>query len=133
MTERKTGIKVMVIEDEEDILNLFKDFLSIRGYQTICESDITSIIPDVETYRPDIYLIDYKLAGNTNGIEIAMQILKKYPLTAILFITAYERVAVEISKTQVFYNSNVDVLIKPVKLHKIEGKILEMTNKTKAL
>lgn len=123
----------MVIEDEEDILNLYKDFLSIRGHQAICESDIATVIPDVETYHPDIYLIDYKLAGNTNGIEMATQILQKYPLTAIPFITAYDRIAVEISKTRVFHNRNVDVLIKPVKLLEIERKILEMTNKTKAL
>lgn len=133
MTGRKERIKVMIIEDEEDILTLYNDFLSSRGYQVICESDIESILPDVEMLKPDIYLIDYRLTRNTNGVDIATQILKKSPLVAILFITAYEPIAKQISNSQVFHNRNVDVLVKPVKLDEIERKILEMTNKNEAL
>ncbi|HEX6377794.1 MAG TPA: hypothetical protein VFZ60_01785 [Nitrososphaeraceae archaeon] len=32
-------------------------------------------------YRaPDIYIIDYRLPGNTNGVEVVIEILKKFPL-----------------------------------------------------
>ncbi len=47
------------------------------------------ILQDIGIEPPDIY-IDYRLPGNTNGVEVAIEILKKFPLACIIFITAFE-------------------------------------------
>ena len=48
--------------------------------------------------KPDIYLIDYRLPGNKNGIDVATEILNKFPSASILFITAYELLLRDINK-----------------------------------
>ncbi|MFN2435234.1 MAG: hypothetical protein ABR515_07650 [Nitrososphaeraceae archaeon] len=74
-------------------------------------------------------MIDYRLPGNKNGIEVAIEILIKFPTAPILFITAYENLQKEISKNPIFYDKNVQVLLKPVKLDKIEDVMVNLMNK----
>lgn len=64
-----------------------------------------------------------------NGIEVAIEILNKFPAAPILFITAYENLQKEISKNPIFYDKNVQVLLKPVKLDKIENAMVNLANK----
>ena len=75
------------------------------------------------------YLIDYRLPGNKNGIDIATQILDKFPLAPILFITAHENLHKETSKNPIFDGKNIEVLLKPVKLDKIESSIVALINR----
>lgn len=124
----------MILEDEEDILTLYNDYFSSKGHQVVCKcKTANNILNEIEREIPDVYLIDYRLPGNKNGIEVAIEILHKFPLAPILIITAYEPVVNQISKNPVFQNRNIGVLVKPVKLAEIELKIMVMTSKNKLL
>jgi DNA-binding response OmpR family regulator len=120
----------MVIEDEEDILTLYKDFLSAKGHDvTTMYLNGDVIIEEIDEARSDLYLIDYTLPGNKNGIDIATQILDNFPLAPILFITAHENLHKEISKKPIFDGKNIEVLLKPVKQDKIESSIVALINR----
>jgi DNA-binding NtrC family response regulator len=123
-------LKVMIVEDEEDILILYKDFLSGKGHDvTTIYLDGDVMIEKIDEAKCEIYLIDYRLPGNKNGIDIAIQILDKFPSAPILFITAYENLHKEISKNPNFHGKNVDILLKPVKLDKIESTMVSLMNR----
>lgn len=126
---REENLKIMIIEDEEDILSLYNDYLSKKGYDVIgrytCGNNILS---DVEGHTPDVYLIDSKLPGKKSGTEVAAEILDKYPSAPILFVTADQNQHDEIEKNPRFYDKKIDVLLKPVKLNRIETSILNMVN-----
>ena len=123
-------LKVLIVEDEEDILILYKDFLSGKGHEvTTMYLNGDVVIEEIDEAKCEIYLIDYRLPGNKNGIDIATQILDKFPSAPILFITAYENLHKEISKNPIFHGKNVDVLLKPVKLDKIETTMLSLMNR----
>lgn len=123
-------LKVMIVEDEEDILILYKDFLSGKGHDvTTMYLNGDVVIEEIDEAKCEIYLIDFRLPGNKNGIDIATQILDKFPSAPILFITAYENLHKEISKNPIFYGKNVDVILKPVKLDKIESTMLSLMNR----
>jgi DNA-binding NtrC family response regulator len=123
-------LKIMIIEDEEDILTLYNDYLISRGHQVVIKSESgDSIMTEIERETPDVYLIDYRLLSNTNGIDVAIEILNKVPSAAIVFITAYEPLSREIPKHPMLYEKKIEVLLKPVKLNKIENSMLELVNK----
>ena len=65
-----------------------------------------------------------------NGIEVAVEILNKFPSACIIFITAFELLEQEISKRDIFYDKNIDVLIKPVKLNKIQNSLMNLLSRT---
>jgi DNA-binding NtrC family response regulator len=120
----------MIVEDEEDILTLYNDYLSSKGHQVVNRYlSPDSIMNDFEKETLDVYLIDYRLPGNKNGIDVALEILNKFPSAPILFITAYEPLYREISKNPIFYDKNLEILLKPVKLDQIESAMLNLMNK----
>ena len=117
----------MIIENDEDILILFKDFISILGHETVCGAlDANNILSDFEKNLPDLCLMYYKIPGYKSGIDAAIEILTKYPLTPVIFITGYDKSQEEIDNNAFFKDKNIRVLIKPVRLSKIEKVILDL-------
>lgn len=128
MVETRKRLTIMILDDEEDILTLYSDYLSRKGHRII-KTYINSetILDDIDIERPNA-IIDYRLPGNRNGIEVASEILKKFPSSCIMFITAFEFLDHEISKHEIFYDKNIDILIKPVKLRQIEDSLLSLVH-----
>jgi DNA-binding NtrC family response regulator len=131
MTKReKKQFNIMIIEDEQDILLLYKDYLLSRGHKIVATSTTANeILSDYDRIQPDVAIIDYKLPNNKNGIDAAIQILDKYPSAAILIVTAYETVRKEITKRSLFDNKRVEILIKPLRLAQLETSIVDIVNK----
>lgn len=116
---------IMILDDEEDILTLYHDYLSRKGHRIIrTYANADTILQDIDIEPPNVYLIDYRLLGNMNGVEVAIEIPKKFPSACILFITAVELLDQEISKHDIFSGKNVHVLTKPVKLRQIQDYLL---------
>ncbi len=121
---------IMILDDEEDILNLYRDYLSSKGHRVLkTYVNADTILDDIDIEFPDLYIIDYRLLGNMNGIEVAMEILKKFPTACIVFITGVELLDQEISKHEIFCDKNIDVLLKPVKLNQIQDSLLTLLSK----
>ena len=54
--------KIVILEDDQDILDLHKDFLSTKGLSVIVTSTTANeAMDDYEKYRPDFVIIDYTL------------------------------------------------------------------------
>ena len=120
----------MILDDEEDILKLYSDYLSIKGHRVIhTYVNAENILQDIDIESPDLYIIDYRLLGNMNGIEVAIEIFKKFASANIIFITAVELLEQEISKHDIFYDKNIDVLLKPVKLDQIQNSLINLLSK----
>jgi DNA-binding NtrC family response regulator len=127
MIETSKRLTIMILDDEEDILTLYSDYLSRKGHRVIkTYANADTLLNDIDTERPDVYIIDYRLPTNRNGIEVASEILKKFPTSRIMFITAFELLDDEISKHDIFSDKNIKVLIKPVKLRQIEDSLLNL-------
>ena len=128
--KEKKQFSIMIIEDEQDILLLYKDYLLSRGHNVVATSTTANeIMSDYDRIRPDVAIIDYKLPADKNGLDAAIQIIEKYPSAAILIVTAYETVTKEIAKIPLFDNKRVEVLIKPLRLAQLENSIVNIVNK----
>lgn len=126
----KKHLSIMIIEDEQDILLLYKDYLLSRGHNVVATSTTANeILSDYDRIRPDVAIIDYKLPNDKNGLDAALQILNKYPSAAILIVTAYETVTKEITKMPILDNKRVEVLIKPLRLAQLENSIINIANR----
>ena len=128
--KEKRHLSIMIIEDEQDILLLYKDYLMSRGHNVVATSTTANeILSDYDRIRPDVAIIDYKLPNDNNGLDAALQILNKYPSAAILIVTAYETVTKEITKMPFLDNKRVEVLIKPLRLAQLETSIMDIANR----
>ena len=120
-------LKIMVVNDEEDILKLYSDYFSNRGHQVL-KTYLTAenVMDDIERESPNIYVIDDKLPGTKNGLDLAAEILAKYPSAPILFVTANEYLESELSKHRIFDGKKLKVLVKPARLQQIENDMLDL-------
>lgn len=133
MVTTKETYTIMLLDDEEDILKLYSDYLSRMGHRVLkAYVNADTILDDIDIEFPDVYIIDYRLLGNMNGVEVAVEILNKFPSACIIFITAFELLRKEISKRDIFYDKNIDVLIKPVKLSQIQNSLINLLSKTQS-
>jgi DNA-binding response OmpR family regulator len=49
------NIKVIIIEDEQDLLSLYREFLLMNGYFIIfTDTKATNILKEYEKHKPDI-------------------------------------------------------------------------------
>ena len=119
--------KVMIIEDEIDILLLYKDYLNNKGFSVQATSTTANeVLKDYEIFYPNMIILDYNLPGKLSGLEAAKQILTRYPSVPIIIVTAYETVKTEMSNDHFFADKKVVLLLKPIKLHILEYTIKKL-------
>jgi two-component system, OmpR family, alkaline phosphatase synthesis response regulator PhoP len=81
--------KILVVDDEEDILEVIRYSLSREGYQVTCVDSGERAIEAIRKSVPDVVLLDLMLPG-VDGLEVCRR-LKRIPETAdtpIIMITA---------------------------------------------
>lgn len=120
----------MIIEDEQDLLNLYKDFLINKGYHiSVTNTTASNIMGDYEEFKPDLVILDYKLPDGKNGLEAAKEIFDKYSNASILMISAFDSVKQAFNNEKQFISKNIKLLIKPFKLSKLNELAIELVNK----
>ena len=78
--------KILIVEDEEAIANLEKDYLELSGFDVEIENDGTSGLERALSEEFDMYILDLMLPG-TDGFEICKKIREKKN-TPILMVSA---------------------------------------------
>jgi two-component system alkaline phosphatase synthesis response regulator PhoP len=81
--------KILIADDEPDILEILKYNLSGEGYQVITAKDGDEAIDRAKFFHPDLIVLDIMMPKK-NGVEVC-EILRKQPAfreTLILFLTA---------------------------------------------
>ena|SRR6058998_1876711 len=108
---------IMLIEDEEDILLVYRDFLERKGYEIeVSAPTANEILRDYDMYRPDLVILDYRLPGYMNGLQAAEKILRNHEQARVLIVTAFEDAKKELAKNEFFNDKKISVLMKPVQL-----------------
>lgn len=78
--------KILIVEDEEEIAMLEKDYLEINGFETVVEADGEKAIELALTKDFDLILLDLMLPGK-NGYDICREIRNEIDIP-ILMVTA---------------------------------------------
>ncbi len=88
LTESVTK-KILVVDDEPDSRQIFRDMLIELGYDVIDEPDGTSALLAIEDKGMiDLIITDYQMP-DMNGLEFVERVRRLLPLVPIIMITAY--------------------------------------------
>jgi DNA-binding response OmpR family regulator len=79
--------RILVVDDEIEICNLLKDFLTLKGYEVYTALDGGTAITKLKQDRPHIVLLDIIMPG-MGGIETLKAIKKVDPRVGVIMITA---------------------------------------------
>lgn len=70
MQHNKRGARVMIVEDDEDVYELYSEFLADEGYEVVGAHNGHQAVDAAIRELPDVILMDLALPGR-NGVEAA--------------------------------------------------------------
>ncbi|MCB1192402.1 MAG: response regulator transcription factor [Leptospiraceae bacterium] len=86
MNNNSNGLKVLVVDDEEDITELIKYHLNEEGFiVNLCHNGM-EVLPRIEKNQPDLIILDLMLPG-IGGMDLCKKIKNKYDIP-IVIVTA---------------------------------------------
>ena len=83
------GTRILVVDDERDILNSVKEGLKRRGYDVDGYTDPLEALKDFKAHVYDLLLLDVKMP-KINGFELYKKIMKIDGNVKVCFMTAFE-------------------------------------------
>lgn len=115
--------KVLLVDNDNDILDVMKEALTYEGYEVNSLLEIDNIFPEIMTYHPDIVILDYILNG-VNGGELCHQIKMNRDTAQlpVVIMSAYPKVLQSLGD----YGCNV-FIPKPFDLDQILNCIKDLT------
>ena len=90
------GKRLLVIDDDKDLLELIKTYFEMEGYAVFTLPRVDNIFKAFSQYHPDLILLDYQLPEE-NGDKICQQ-LKSNPATfnvPVIMISGYSKAELE--------------------------------------
>jgi len=81
-------LRVLVVDDDENILKLIKMRLEMEGYGAVTASSAEAALELARTEMFDVALLDYKLADK-NGIALMSDLFQLNPEMPVIILTAY--------------------------------------------
>lgn len=109
--------KIMIIDDEEDILNMLERYFRLNGYQVITAEGSEQALKKLNQ-QPDLILLDINMPG-MNGISLCESI-RDFISCPILFLTAN---AEEKDKIKGFGAGGDDYIVKPFSVDELGARV----------
>ncbi|WP_028845295.1 response regulator [Thermodesulfovibrio thiophilus] len=82
-------MKILAVDDEKNILMLYKAELEDEGYEVITANSGREAIELFETHKPDIVTLDIMMP-DMDGIQVLRQLKQKNPNVPVIMLTAYD-------------------------------------------
>jgi CheY-like chemotaxis protein len=117
---------ILLAEDNEENVNLFVAYLSLKGYRLVVANNGQMAIDLANQTRPDVILMDIQMPG-MDGLE-AIQRIRQQPEFADTPIIALTALAMSGDRERCLAAGANDYLSKPVKLQQLVKQINDYLN-----
>ena len=110
--------KILIVDDEPDIVETLKDYLGRRGYAVIGALSGEEALNILEKEKADLILMDIMMPG-IKGTDASRLIKQKYPSVKVLILTAYPQ------ETEALVKENIleGVFAKPLSMQELYDKL----------
>jgi two-component system alkaline phosphatase synthesis response regulator PhoP len=128
---KKTDIKILLVDDEPDIIEIIRYNLEQEGYQIFSASDGLEAIKTANKTLPNLIILDIMMP-NLDGIETCERLRQdsRFQDTIIMFLTARGE---DYSYLAAFDSGADDYVTKPIKpkvlMSKVKGLLRRFMNK----
>ena len=125
-----TAKKILIADDEPDILEILSFNLSAEGYQVITARNGDDALEKARQTKPDLIILDVMMSGK-NGIEVCnlLRLQPAYNNTLIIFLTAMSDEGAEIKGLETGADDYITKPISPrVLLSKVNALFRRVSN-----
>ena len=110
----KSKSRVLVIEDEEEYLQTYKEWLQPEGYQVSWAMEAEDALQKIRSLRPDLILLDLRIPPSHSvegGLALLRQAREDHPETKVVITTADGTKSTALAAIR---EGATDYLIKPI-------------------
>ncbi len=122
-------LRVLVVDDEPDFLETIVNRFLKRKIEATGVPGGEAALALMKEKIFDVVLLDIKMPGGMDGIEILREIKKIQPLTEVILLTGHASVETSIEGLK---SGAFDYLIKPVKFAELLEKLIAAFEKKNA-
>jgi DNA-binding response OmpR family regulator len=115
----KQSVRVLVVEDDRPVRTSLEVALREEGYEVCACADASGVHRVVEQFRPDLAVLDVRLAAGPDGYSTA-RLLRGQSTLPIIMLTAADTVA---ERLQGFNAGADDYLIKPFSMAELLARV----------
>ena len=129
------GIRILVADDEPDIVLGLSDRLKFSGHEVVSAGDGHEALTALESQPMDLVFLDLDMP-RLSGLEVLSRIKQRWPDLPVIILTAHGtiRLAVEAMKdgavdflTKPFQSEQIDsVIANAVERHELKGEITRL-------
>lgn len=114
---------ILIVDDEPDILDVIKEALSMKGFQTHTASDGPEAIAKAIELKPDLILMDV-LLKHQNGMDVCASIKSKLSsFTPVILVTGQDDLRQKIAGAK---HAADDLLTKPFQMEELYARVTSM-------
>lgn len=118
--------RILLVEDDRNIVDLIRSNLSVRGYDVVVSTDGAKALWYVEVERPDLVMLDLMLPG-ADGFELCREIRERSPV-GIIVVSARRA---EHDKVQALNLGADDYITKPFGVDELLARITATLRRTR--
>ena len=118
-------MKILIVEDDNDIAEILANELSVWGYDTVCVKDFNNVLDEFKSEKPELVLMDIILPY-FNGFYWCQKIreISKVPL---MFISSKSE---DIDIVQAMQFGGDDYIVKPINIQIVRAKIVALLRRS---
>jgi DNA-binding NtrC family response regulator len=110
MTKKPTKTKILIIEDEVALGEIYKDNLKEAGYQSKWVASIKDAEKTAKTFSAELLLIDHSLDTGKDGVEGADDLKKCFPDAVFIVLSNYSAFDIEKQAKSRGYTKNLKLI-----------------------
>ena len=80
--------KVLIVDDEKHIRQLYSEELEDAGYKVATADDGATILEIIESEKPDVIVLDIKMVSS-NGLDVLQQVRNRHYNLPVILCSAY--------------------------------------------
>ena len=121
--------KILILDDDLDLLTVIKSLLRKRGFEVLAYTDWQKAWDAVKTYKPNLILLDVFLT-DIDGLDVCKKLKSSYFTRNIpvIMLSSYPNIA----ETAIYEFGADDFLAKPFEVNEMVKKIGQVLSKKHA-
>lgn len=105
--------RILVIDDTQEILDLFQVILEAKGYEVLLSTHAYENVVEIEHLHPDLLILDFLIGKQNEGWQL-LQILKMHAPTASIPVIICTAALKEVSEQEDYLQKKeIQIVFKP--------------------